>query len=553
MKRISILLVLVFGIFSVSEGQINGRIIDAKDHMPLPFATIVGEKSYAIANEEGEFVYKGKLGDQLAVSYLGYRDTIVAAQENMIIRMVNDGILSDEVVITDANYISPYELLIKAKKKYKSLDHEVIMSKLFIKRESKNNGVWSNQTETLYNAKQHKGKFYDLSFQHGKSYVNGQNDLIFTLDLLPVMEEEEVFSKYSKYLFTSACSQSSAKKIKKRYSGNYKEWNSNGKDYYIIETTSKKENKFDTELTVTVDDFDLVRLRQTIKNPTEAVFRTLNTNEPVDLDSLSIEYIFEDWKGSKVISSVSIEYSFELNRIRSENTINLKFFDFEKPYYELLSSMDYSLLTDYQKIWNTPYDDDFWRGQNLTFSKLDTLSEYRDMKLNSSNSLLGKRYLSIQEVKEIGLSHFVHIPRMDDGAAAMIKFDPMDMKTKRHLHAGIFAHYYVVEGQPQLTILPLVDHQRSFIYKQSPMMDSLFMKELRIVDTLGMEANLELASSDFLMHQDPYKVVQDVVEKYNKQIKKKLGKMDAHQKRDWAARSPKPSDAIPRRLRNRRQ
>ena len=522
--------------------QITGTILDATDDSPLPFATIIGPKTYAIANEEGRFTYKGKVGDLLEIGFLGFRDTILHAHKDMTIRMINDGILSDAIVITDANYISPYRLFMNAKNKYKSLDHKVVPSKLFVKRESKNNGVWSNQTETLYNAKQHKGKIYDLTFQHGKSYVNEENDLIFTLDLLTVMQEEEIFSKYSKYLYTSAGSLGSAKKIKKRYQGNYREWQSNGQSYFIVDTKSKNENKFDTELTISADDFDLIRLRQRIIKPNEAVFRTLNTNAPVDLDSLSIEYIFEDREGQKLISTIAVAYSFEINGIHSENTINLKFFDFEEPYFDLISSIDYDLLTDYQRLWNTPYNNEFWNGQKLTFSKLDTLSSYEEMNLNTTNTLLNKRYLTIPDVNQIGVAHFAHTARMDDGVGAMIKFNAMDMKTQRHVHANLFAHYYVIDNKPHATIQALVDHQRSFIMRYTPMMDSMFMKEIRVVEALATKAETELKSIDLLAENNPYKTIQDLIKRYNKLIKEKLSTMDAHQNRDWSATAPDPKE-----------
>jgi len=511
MKHFLLFLFFVILCPTSAWSQVMGKVVDASDNTPLPFATILGKKTYAISNEEGAFKFNGKEGDLIEVSYLGYRDTVLVAKKNMVIRMVNDGILSEQVVITDENYISPYELLIKAKKRYKSLDQKVVESKLFVKRETINNGIWSDQTETLYNTKQYKGQIYDLSFQHGKSYVNGKNDLIFTLDLLSVLQEEELFSKYSKYLYTSACSLGSAKKIKKNYQGNYKEWQSNGKEYYIVDTESKIENKFDSELTISVEDYDLIRLKQNIKKPSETAFRSLLSDEPIDLNSLSLEYVFEEWEGIKVISTLAVKYDYHLNGVHSENIINLKFFDHGQPYYNLISSMDYDQLTDYQRIWNTPYNDEFWNGQKLTFSKLDTLSDFEDLKLESSNLMLRKRYLTLSDVKDIGTTHFVHVPHMDDGSKAMLKFDPMDMKTQRHLHANFFAHVYAIDNKPKVKIIPLIDHHRSFIMKLSPMMDSLFMKELKVVEATTQEAIHELESNPIEEERNPYKSIKKLI------------------------------------------
>jgi hypothetical protein len=198
------------------------------------------------------------------------------------------------------------------------------------------------------------------------------------------------------------------------------------------------------------------------------------------------------------------------------------------------------LLTDYQRIWNTPYNDAFWNAQNLTFSKLDTLSEYEDLNLNSSNSLLNKRYLSLSEAKNLELSHFEHVPRMDDGAVAMIKFDPLDMKTQRHLHAHFFAHLYQLDDVYKVSIVPLIDHQRSFVSMNTPMLDSLFNKELEIVTVTSEEARIELESTNLANAKNPYKLVSRLVERYNKLLKQRLSVMDAHQNRDWSVTTPVP-------------
>jgi len=546
------LLILLFLAFlpSYSRAQIYGRVVDAYDNSPLPFATVVGEDTYAIANEEGQFKYRGEPGDRLTVSFLGYRDTMVLAKPNMVIKMINDGIYSEEVVITDANYISPYELIVNTKKKYKSYNHEVIPSKLFVKRETYNNGEWSDQTETLYNVKQHKGKIYDLAFQHGKSYVNSSNDLIFTLDLLTVLKEEELFGKYSKYLYTSACSIGSARKMKKKYQGNYREWTSNGKKYYIVDTKAREDNKFDSEVTMAMDDYDAVRIKHKIVNPTQTVFRSLLDNKPISLDSISLEYTLEDWQDEKVISTMIVKYAYYLNGISSENIINIKFFDYGKPFIDLISSIDYESLTDYQRIWNTPYNDEFWNGQKLTFSKLDTLSDFLELNIESSNLLLRKRYLTISEARSLGLKHFDHIPLMDDAQRAMIKFDPIDQKTQRHLHAHLFAHCYTVDGKMNITLMPLIDQQRSFVLKVTPMMDSLFNKEIDVVEEVANEANAQLKAVDLAQdHEDIHKDVSRIVREYNDEIKDRLSEYDNHQNRDWGATG---SDPWNQKRRNRR-
>ena len=76
MKRYYLLIIPLILLPYLVFSQINGKIVDGFDDSPLPFATVLGKNKYAIANENGEFNYRGRIGDRLTISYLGYRDAV---------------------------------------------------------------------------------------------------------------------------------------------------------------------------------------------------------------------------------------------------------------------------------------------------------------------------------------------------------------------------------------------------------------------------------------------------------------------------------------------
>lgn len=83
----------------------NGKVLDNNDGKPVIGATliIVGTTNGVISNDKGEFNLKAKGGDEIEVSYTGYKPQIVKLtnnQKNLIIKMELSTMAVEDVVVT---------------------------------------------------------------------------------------------------------------------------------------------------------------------------------------------------------------------------------------------------------------------------------------------------------------------------------------------------------------------------------------------------------------------------------------------------------------------
>jgi len=459
-------------ISSLVNAQIDGRVLSAQDDSPLPYASVFTQDGkFTFSNDDGYFTLKGRLGQQVTITFLGFRDTtFLLTEQNMTIRMMNDGITTEEVVITDKDYISPYKTLAKAIKQYKKENGYEVMTKLFVKRESINNGAWADQTEVLYNYTHKNRRIYDWKFKHGKSHINVDNDLILTLDLFEVMKQDWIFDKKPSSLYPSIVSTSSHKKMSKNFEAIYSEYSSNGKEYFVISSTPvKKGESFSSKITVNKETNDFVEIINRIENPSIVHFKSIRTGKPIEMTKMEFAYKFVQHQKMTFLSHIDVSYTYYLNGIESENKLAFHFYDLNDPFIENLTSIVYEPLTDYQKVWVTPYSEDFWEEQNIVESQLDTLTNYM--------------YLSTK-IKSL----------LDN---------------------------------------PLIHYNRSFIYEATPLVILQLEKELKIIkdqtELFQNEIN-ERNHKEELTSKD----LNALSDKYHQNLWRALSKLDNHQFKNWS-------------------
>lgn len=116
MKKIltlSSFLFLTLGLFA--QTVIKGKVIDGENNDALPGATIRAKSSNAIAvtDIDGNFIIslRDKLPQVLLVSYVGYRTAEVEATNNMEVKLTQQ-VLSAEEVVVSASRVE--EALVKA-------------------------------------------------------------------------------------------------------------------------------------------------------------------------------------------------------------------------------------------------------------------------------------------------------------------------------------------------------------------------------------------------------------------------------------------------------
>lgn len=519
-----------------SQSQITGRIISADDNSALPYASIYTPKGqFTFSNDDGHFTLKGVIGQKVTITFLGFRDTtLVLNKPNMTILMMNDGIITEEVIITDKDYISPYKTLAKARKEYQKEDGDEIDTKLFVKRESVNNGTWADQTEVLYNYKHKNRRIYDLTFKHGKSHINVENDIILTLDLFEVMKLDWIFDKNLEVLYPSIISHSSKKKMVKNFEATYSEFSSNEKKYFVI--TSKpidSEDTFSSKITVNKTTNDFVEIKNTILNPKTVKFESIRTGAPINMTKMEFSYQFVQHKEITFLSHIDVNYTYILNGVESKNILAFHFYDYGKPFLENKSNIVYGPLTDYQKVWVTPYSGVFWKEQNIVESKLDTLTNYINLSSKFKSFLENKKYLTLDDINFLGAEHFEHTPRMNDGSGLKAKVDLLAIKTQLHVNAFFHINIFYLDNEVQYEITPLINFDRTFIFESKPAVLIQFEKELAIIRDHTKIFNAEIEKMRLKGKLDLQKT-ESVVDKHNQNLWRALSKLDNYQFTNWA-------------------
>ncbi|MGK0315919.1 MAG: hypothetical protein ACI86M_002151 [Saprospiraceae bacterium] len=519
-----------------AQSQIKGRVISADDNSALPYASIYTPRGqFTFSNDDGHFTLKGIIGQKVTITFLGFRDTtLILDKKGMTIRMMNDGIITEKVVITDKNYISPYKTLAKARKEYQKEDGDEIDTKLFVKRESINNGTWADQTEVLYNYKHKNRRIYDMTFKHGKSHINVENDIILTLDLFEMMKQDWIFDKKLEVLYPSIISHSSKKKMVKNFEATYSEFSSNGKKYFVINSKPiDSEDSFSSKITVNKTTNDFVEIKNTILNPKTVRFRSIRTGAPINMTKMEFSYQFIQYEEMTFLSHIDVNYTYILNGVASENILAFHFYDYGKPFLENLTDIVHEPLTDYQKVWVNPYSDNFWREQNIVESKLDTLTNYINLSYKFKSFLENKKYLTLEDIKIVGAEHFEHPPRMDDGLGLKAKVDLLEIKTQLHVNVFFHINMFYLDNEIQYEVTPLINFDRTFIFEPKPLVLIQFEKELSIIRDHTEMFNEEIEENRSKEKLDTRKI-KSLLEKHNQILWRALSKLDNYQFTNWA-------------------
>ncbi|MDZ7934945.1 MAG: DUF5686 family protein [Emticicia sp.] len=112
-RKLIILFILGLNHWGMAQIAISGKVVDVSTKEPLPFLSVISEKSKngTQTNEKGEFTIKvASLGEMLSFSFMGYKKANFPAEKNMLVGMEADLLMLGEVVV---RYRNPAERIIK--------------------------------------------------------------------------------------------------------------------------------------------------------------------------------------------------------------------------------------------------------------------------------------------------------------------------------------------------------------------------------------------------------------------------------------------------------
>ena len=82
------------------EITVRGNVSDASGPLIGVSVKVVGTTNGTITDHDGNFILKCSAGDELEVSYIGYKTLRVKAKDNMKIKLEEDSMELGEVVVT---------------------------------------------------------------------------------------------------------------------------------------------------------------------------------------------------------------------------------------------------------------------------------------------------------------------------------------------------------------------------------------------------------------------------------------------------------------------
>jgi iron complex outermembrane receptor protein len=95
-------LVLLLTVFTYAQNnKISGKIVEEKTNNPIEYATIrvVKNNVFTTSNSKGEFLIKAEIGDEIEITHISYKKSILTLQSNMTITLELAQIELNEILV----------------------------------------------------------------------------------------------------------------------------------------------------------------------------------------------------------------------------------------------------------------------------------------------------------------------------------------------------------------------------------------------------------------------------------------------------------------------
>ncbi|MFZ5553690.1 MAG: carboxypeptidase-like regulatory domain-containing protein [Bacteroidota bacterium] len=410
-KKITVILLSVFIPFHICYAQprqlslhleLSGKIINAGDQQPLPYANIYNysSKKGTISNENGDFTIAiQSLNDTIVISYTGFITRQLSALEirkQKIVALSFATTLLDEVtVLADNSFL--YEMIASCKKKphikpdtaktYFSLN-TFIGNKEVEMLEAYYNGIFSGYDVN------------DILLKNGRlAFVKYDNTSFLSTETSKAVFMLKLFEK-NKYLPRQPF-EMTKKEMKKHYrlSLNKKYKNESNNPVYVIGfTPNDTSGKYFSGMTW-IDSIskNIIKINLSLRNSSVHPFLPLWPSDSIGKVNMDITETFTIKNDKAYFEHIDFNYSMEyMNREKKPYTIKtnavLFAYDYESHFIlpGLTDSRNY--LSDYRKIEAAPYNSFFWKYNNepslpeqktkneLFFSQPETIYNSKDIK-----------------------------------------------------------------------------------------------------------------------------------------------------------------------------
>ncbi|PHQ57607.1 MAG: hypothetical protein COC16_00355 [Lutibacter sp.] len=201
MKKITLIIFLLFYSYSFSQNYINGFIFDKSSNKSLPYATIrlISDKDYyTITNEDGKFEFLNKFAlDSIEVRYIGYRSKKVPLSyfknnPKLLLEQEVYNLNSVNIIVKKEKDYS-YKLLFRLIKKYRN-NKKIVKSKGFLNLNTSVKGVPLEIIEGFYNSEHTLSKgITDLKIKSGR-FGQNRSFPFYSLNSTDILKDFQLFN-----------------------------------------------------------------------------------------------------------------------------------------------------------------------------------------------------------------------------------------------------------------------------------------------------------------------------------------------------------------------
>lgn len=363
-----ILCIIPYTVFSQIE--ISGTVINKENGEPVPYA-YVKKKSInrgAITNEDGFFRLTCEESDTLIISFVSFQKKEVPAVyfQNQSTCYLEPSLNELTKVDVYANFDFLYALFDKARKNLRKA--EDYPSKTYFSLETSTNAVPVELLECYYNAEVGPSGINDLELKNGRIGMSRQSDGTYfaSLNTTDIISGYRLFNKRDNK-FPGNPLQLNKSKLKRFYHIKILAFEDG---VYKVGFNSRMGDGayFDSKVWIDKHTEQIVRIDLMQENLKKHPIREIDPAHHIDSLNFNISYTFsnDDMQSlDKIAFQYDLNYTGKLDTRKMNSGGVFLFFDkeneFDLPFYSAIDEK----LSDYDKIVAQPYNEAFWKTNEV--------------------------------------------------------------------------------------------------------------------------------------------------------------------------------------------
>lgn len=390
MTRIVLLIIFTLKfMFVFSQISIEGIIYDDLKKEPVEYAKIrvLNKNSGVITNTDGYFKMNLNEKDFLIISHMLYPNVTISSSHFKFhdTLFIHQKIQEIQEVIVIGSKNEVYDLIIAARKNLKKT--EEFKSKAYLSFESSSDQTPLEMIQAYYNASINSNGPNELLLKNGRIGLSLHKDQYFvSLSTTKVLLENNLLSSKNNLLPTSPL-QVSKNKLKKLYKIRLVSVENGLHNYHLIPNqTIINEPIFEAYIHINKIEQKIHRIELISKSLKKVPLIPINQNDVIDSFNIQLTYNFNYSDSIGRLDNIELKYDFvyqdECLRRRIDSKCLLLFYDNESLFKLPKGIYNSTSTSDYEKITYQPFNDFFWKNNEIICPSKKDLENEKFFKRN---------------------------------------------------------------------------------------------------------------------------------------------------------------------------